>query len=631
MTQRHIAVIAAGIDEEYQNSVLDGIIAFAHEKDINVSCFAAFGGVIGSRKFDIGEYNIYSLVNYARFDGAILLTNTVNDPGVKKRILTDVKAAGIPGVLLDGNDDEAFYNIKIDNAAAMRDVIQHVVTVHGAKTLNFVSGPLANPEAQTRYEAFLQVMAENKLIADARRIYFGEFRFGDGRAAVKEMLASGLPMPDAVICANDAMALGVIDGLEKAGYTVPDDVIVTGFDATYNARHGSPELTTVERPLFEAGYQACSILLDAAEGRANERVLHLGARAVMAESCGCQSPWAEDIRAYKKSVYRLVNDTRADIGLLNSVTSELAETESAKECVDVLSRFMDRTGVEQWALCLCSEWDTAFNGPRGQVDGYTKTMSAPLVMTKDEVTSVDSFLSGQMFPQSLQGGGHVSFFLPLHFRERALGYCIFTDGDFPTKSLLCHSLMMNISNSIENIRKLLHLSNVISELDKLYVVDPLCGIYNRNGFIREADILYHRCEDQKEPLLISFIDMDGLKLINDNFGHKEGDFALQRLAAVIRDCCTTGQICARFGGDEFIILGIGSTEDEAEMLEHNFYKRLEEINRIIHKPYQLDASIGTYVAKVQPGVTLFNMITTADQMMYERKKRKKTSRYLRRD
>ncbi|MBQ4465400.1 MAG: diguanylate cyclase, partial [Oscillospiraceae bacterium] len=133
----------------------------------------------------------------------------------------------------------------------------------------------------------------------------------------------------------------------------------------------------------------------------------------------------------------------------------------------------------------------------------------------------------------LQGGGHVSYFLPLHFRDRCLGYFVITDSLFPVRSMVCHSLMMNISNSIENIRKLLHLNNVISELDRLYVIDPLCGIYNRNGFIREADIIFRRCEASGDPVMIGFIDMDGLKMINDNYGHKEGDFALQRLASAI--------------------------------------------------------------------------------------------------
>ena len=627
----HFAVIVAGIDEEYQNSVIDGIVSCAKASNANISCFTAFGGVIASNHFDIGEYNIYNLVNYDKFDGVILLTNTISDAGEKKKIIQRVKASGIPAVYLDCNDDPEAYNIRIDNTRAMRDIVQHVITKHHARTINFISGPLSNPEAQDRYEAFLHVMAENKLIVDARRVYFGEFRAVDGERAVRELLRSGMSMPDAIICANDAMALAAMRILERNHYEVPEDVIVTGFDNTYNARHYYPALTTVERPLYDAGYKACEVLLKVTAGQPCEKVISLQATPVFMESCGCNQAVAEDVKNYKKSTYQVIDSCRSDISLLNRMTSELAETETTEENIKAIGEFMHEMECESCALCLCSEWNGAF-GTRAdeyQISGYTKTMYAPLIWSKEGIACVDSFNCSDMFPIPQEDGGHVNFFLPLHFRERCLGYYIITDSEFPTKSMLCHSIMMNISNSIENIRKLLHLNSVIEELDRLYVIDPLTGIYNRNGFIREADTLYRRCEDSKELLMISFIDMDGLKLINDNFGHKEGDFALQRLAGVIKDCCGSSYICARFGGDEFIILGVGTSEDDAASLERAFTKRLADLNHILHKPYELSASIGSFVSGIEPGVTLFNMITKADQMMYEKKKRKKTSRYLR--
>lgn len=628
---KQIAVIVAGIDEEYQNSVIDGISAAAKKLNANVACFAAFGGVIASGKYDIGEYNIYQLANYDLFDGVILMTNTVCDTNEKKKIIDRVKEAGIPAVTLDGDDDPDFYNIEIDNTKAMREIVQHVIKEHGAKVINFISGPLSNPEAQDRYEAYLHVMAENQLIVDARRVYFGEFRNVDGERAVEELFQARLPLPDAIICANDAMALGAIRMLEKYGKRVPEDILVTGFDNTYNARHHYPALTSVARPLFKVGYKACEMVIRAANGEACEKTAHFRAAPVFSESCGCRNAVIEDLKRYKISTFKVINSCRSDISLLNRITSELAETENVEECLNVIGKFLHELDCEQCCLCLCSEWKGSVTGRSTdyQIHGYTKTMSAPLIWTKDGIGAVDSFPSTQMYPVPLEEGGNISYFLPLHFRERCLGYYIITNSQFPTKSMLCHSLMMNISNSIENIRKLLHLNNVINELDRLYVIDPLCGIYNRNGFIREADALYHRCEDSGEALLISFIDMDGLKLINDNYGHKEGDFALQRLASVIHDCCSSGQICARFGGDEFIILGAGYSEDDAEALERAFSKQLSDINNILHKPYELSASVGTYIAHVEPGVTLFNMITAADQMMYEKKKRKKTSRYLR--
>ena len=170
---------------------------------------------------------------------------------------------------------------------------------------------------------------------------------------------------------------------------------------------------------------------------------------------------------------------------------------------------------------------------------------------------------------------------------------------------------------------------MISELDKLYVNDPLCNIYNRNGFIRAADNIFKSCKDSGKEILISFIDMDGLKIINDGYGHKEGDFALQRLANVIKTSCGANRICARFGGDEFIILGTSNSENDAQLLEMNFKHELERTNQVINKPYELAASIGTIVEKVTSDLMLFSLITQADELMYEKKKKKKTSRYLR--
>jgi diguanylate cyclase (GGDEF)-like protein len=258
-------------------------------------------------------------------------------------------------------------------------------------------------------------------------------------------------------------------------------------------------------------------------------------------------------------------------------------------------------------------------------------MSAPYVRNQHGSGAVDSFKSADMYPIPPDDGGNMSYFMPLHFRDRRIGYYIITDGDFPIRSMLCHTFMLGISNSFENIRKLVHVNNAMRELDRLYVMDQLCGIYNRNGFIRLADQLFRHCMHTGALLMIGFIDMDGLKYINDNFGHDDGDFALKQLAAVISECCGSRLTCARFGGDEFIVIGCGMTEEETRAFEQQFCERLNAVNAATGKPYRVDASIGTFLTPVKPGMKLFELITEADAIMYEQKKRKNVSRYLRRE
>lgn len=630
-----IAVIVAGIDEEYQISVLEGIDEFATQNNINISCFSAFCGVMTSSLFDIGECNIYELINYERFDAFILLTNTINDQNVKDKIFSSVIASGRPAVVFDCDEYPEFYNISIDNSGAMKEIVRHIIVEHKAKTLNYISGPLSNPEAKDRYDAFLSVMDEYGMKVDHERVYFGEFRAIDGINAVEAFITSGLKMPDAIICANDAMGIAVVMALERYGYRIPEDIMVTGFDNTYTAKNYSPALTSVSRPLKEAGIAACKTIMRIISGENVSKNTVLEAEPVFSESCGCPNRYSVDFASYKKSSLKHIEACRTDISLLNRMTSELAETEDVDNNIRIIAKYMCAVGCEQFAVCLCAEWDANFldrwsdGSSDYQIHGYTKTMSAPLVWNKGNISSVDRFRSEDMYPVKREKGGNVGYFLPLHFRERCLGYYVLVNGDFPIRSLLCHSMIMNISNSIENIRKLIHLNSVIDELDKLYVVDPLCGIYNRNGFIRNADAIFRHCENEGTKVMISFIDMDGLKYINDNFGHKEGDFALQSLAQVINESSRNGMICARFGGDEFIVFGECKGDDDAENLEKTFRHNLDKKNAIVSRPYEIDASIGTIVTKVEPDAKLFSLITKADKLMYERKKKKKTSRYLR--
>lgn len=622
----NIAVFVAGLDEEYQNNIISGINDFARHNSINVSYFAAYGGMLDSKTFDLGEYSMYDLANLDLFDGAVLMTNTINDKDVKERIIKNITEHGTPAVVFDCDEYPELYNISIDNTAAMRDMVRHVITEHGAKVINYISGPMSNPEAVDRLQAFRDVMAENDLPVEEGRIFYGEFRPYDGKAAIEQYMSTGLALPDAFICANDAMALTAVSTLEKYGFCVPLDVIVTGFDNTYNARNYCPSITSVSRPLSKVGSTACQVLLDIVRGKKSD-IPKMKAECVFTESCGCVTSMSDpnEYTLYRKRTYNKIESSNDNTHNLNILTAQLAETESAEETFSVLGDFIGGLNCEGFTLCLTEDWMDAFtlNNYR---EAYSGAMSAPLIWKKGEVSSVEYFPGSNMYPEPLETGGNISYFLPLHFNERVFGYFIMTNGDFPINDLLCHTFAMNISNSLENLRKLSHINSAMEELNRLYVIDPLCNIYNRNGFFKIADDVFKTSILQQQKIMITFIDMDGLKFINDNYGHNEGDYAIQRLADVIKECSRKGSICARFGGDEFVVFSQSVEAGDDTSFERRFQKRIESINSIISKPYKLSASIGSIITTPVEGDTLFSLIKNADELMYDVKKKKKNSR-----
>lgn len=625
----NIAVIVIGLDEEYQYSVIRGINHYAKEHNVNISYFAAFGGIIGSKKFDRGEFSIFNLPNFSYFDGALLMLNTFADAEAKAKIVSRVRSSGIPAVVFETTDYPDFYNISIDNFKVMKTLVNHVITEHGASVLNFVTGPLSNPEGKLRFDAFRSALEENDLPFDERRIYYGSFCSYDGTLAVDAFVRSGLSLPDAFICSNDSMALTLISSLEQLGYRIPNDVIVTGFDHTFSARNSYPALTTVKRPLFESGYQACEKICRLLNGENQPRFTILEAEPVYTDSCGCRCCEESDSREYKKRTHHYMGMTNRNILMLNRLTAGLAEAETSSENMNVIEKIIGDIDCEKFCLCLTADWQETFSPklPLHPADTYCEYMTAPLIWDRGARRDVAVFKSSDMFPEQLRTGGNICYFLPLHFGDRCLGYYIVQNSDFPISSLLCHTLTMNISNSIENIRKLFHLNHAMEELNRLYVIDPLCEIYNRNGFINLADEMFRESIRKHESVILSFIDMDGLKFINDNYGHNEGDFAIRQLAEIVKLCAGTHGIGARIGGDEFVIFAKDADQDAADALAEKFNSAVAECNERLQKPYTFSASIGSIVTVAGENDTLYSIIQRADDKMYEIKKRKKNSRH----
>ena len=128
--------------------------------------------------------------------------------------------------------------------------------------------------------------------------------------------------------------------------------------------------------------------------------------------------------------------------------------------------------------------------------------------------------------------------------------------------------------------------------------------------------------------MLMFIDLDGLKKINDTYGHDTGDKAICCIADVLVKSCINGEIFCRFGGDEFIVFAADFTDIQAQKLTKDIQNNITEINNSGKNPFTLSASTGYVIAKPQKGEDIFNFVTDADNVMYAQKRKKKLSKYL---
>jgi LacI family transcriptional regulator len=220
----------------------------------------------------------------AKVDG-LLIADGIVEPALIARL-----ARRVPCVVIAGAPDERLVDVvTADNQAGTAALVTHLIADHGKRRLCYVGGPPGQSDTTERRNAFERVLAASpgcQVIGS----YDGNFSAESGDEAGRTLLARHAgALPDAVVCANDQMAIGVLQAFARAGVAVPGDVAVVGFDDIYPASLYQPSLTTVRQSMGLIGERACARLLDRiADPGLPPRVEILPTELVLRASCGCR-------------------------------------------------------------------------------------------------------------------------------------------------------------------------------------------------------------------------------------------------------------------------------------------------------------------------------------------------------
>ena len=203
-------------------------------------------------------------------------------------------ASRTPIVLISGSPDQPLADVvHADNRTGTRALVSHLIERHGRSRLFYVGGPAEAPDARERRAAVEEELARHPG-ARLTGSFEGRFVAASGQLAAREVLAArqradrGDEAPDAIVCANDQMAIGAMRELQAAGLRVPADIAVTGFDDIHLGALLTPPLTTVHQPMRLLGERACALVLERiADPALPRRVERLPTELIVRESCGC--------------------------------------------------------------------------------------------------------------------------------------------------------------------------------------------------------------------------------------------------------------------------------------------------------------------------------------------------------
>lgn len=631
---KKIAVVLCGMEYSNQQELVQGMIRYQSEHGGSIHVFQCSGDHLQTGGHKRGAFQIFDLLNPQNYDGIILARETLHEKNMQRRVVERLRESGVP-VISVGAKTEGMGCIEFDDYHAMSQMVRHVICEHGARKLAYIDGPKEYSDAAKRAQAYRDVLEEEGIPFDSHWFFRGDYSVEAGIYVVSE-LDRMHRIPEAIICANDCMAAGAIMELQNRGYRVPEDIIVTGFDNVPVAKDNSPKITTVDCARKTMGYRACEYLMTKTAKEIQELCVQIPTTQIYSESCGCESEGRDDGRELKRRLIRQTAKTKDYQKRMNEVFNSFMKSQKVKDFIQPVKEFVPGLGTECFYIAFRDTdafarrmvrsygekeplQDAAWN------EAEKERYRLPIAYEKGVFSSYGELEPGMLLPKECTADENVvSFVMPIHYQEHFFGYCIIGYCDMVTEADLIKQWMLELGNAVESVLKKQILQNITEKLDRMSAFDGLTGLYNRVGFQIQADKYKMYAKSSGRSLYISFIDIDGLKKVNDTYGHHEGDWLIKAIAECLRKASREEEVCMRFGGDEFIVLGLENVADGRHLeFEQEFQNHIRQVNESQKREYPVSASIGSYTIDDVEHTNLQIVIERADMEMYLRKKKKK--------
>ena len=361
--------VAVFVSSMYGSMVHDmqvGIQKAALEHGVKLIFFASFSDGFSREvydqyiKYDEGDIVPFKIPDLRDFDGAILLSTSF-PAGYKERIDGILTESGIPVINLGGYD-ERYYNILNDEESTFGSIIEHVIEEHGCKDIYHIAGKPVYQFTHVRVNCFKRILEEHGLPVSDDRVYYGTLWRDCGDPALDYILEQckkdGKEHPDAIVCANDYMAVGVVDACRKRGIRVPEDIIVTGYDGIDVAYLGYPSITTSIQPFLEVGNESISILEKLWNGEEVDRITMVRGRASINQSCGCVPMDKNNVEAIRQVYSSRMGKMEYLSQSMTNMILGMSSANDIEECFKVIEKNAKTdTGFKDFVLCLTPNWD----------------------------------------------------------------------------------------------------------------------------------------------------------------------------------------------------------------------------------------------------------------------------------
>lgn len=594
---RLVAVCLTKIQDEVTYEFIDALYQAVKGSDYRLLLFNSFSDLYHQNVYDEGAKSIYQLLNYDLVDAVIIKADTINDHQVIRDLIARAKERQIPVILLNMKADGC-YSIVPSYENVFSQLIEHVIKVHHKRKLYFLSGSMGESNSMLREKIFRETLRDCGIDPQTAKVAYGEYWYGPAERAVENWIQSG-DLPEAIICANDAMAVAACKVLKRHQIRVPEDMIVTGFDGVPSYQFHRPALSTCTRTSSVLAGKCREMLTNILEkNKPPYRDIEEYTLTIQ-ESCGCRKQSHPD--------YQLCAD-RLCVSLWDTQLHEefiLSQVERVVETIDmgIIGNKLNSFILPDSMVALNSDFLAATRSNAKPDPGR------PFAEEMIVISSLDSNLdrhryalykSAEMYPHLEEAVSEDAMFLfqSIYVENNVCGYYIVKSKELLTDASKIHrvSKVMNLAFSL--IISRMQQDHMSHSLEEMQYHDPVTGVLNLKGLVKRINELYPIWKER--AIAVSVYNIPKYQFIYENYGLKDVEETVQLTADALRMANPQDTVTARISDDSFCIINEAEDQGAAGLIINDsvraFYRFIESFNKTQDKEYFVEVNCGCTTA-----------------------------------
>ena len=512
-----IGVIITECQVDFQKEILRGIISQAFKSNCDIAVLAPLHNFFMDTPHKQTEKKIYDLILSGRFDGFLYGRNTFYSEDIKNHIDNLLLRSGKPVMLMDSADHRSFETTSIDDCAAFEQITDHLIDVHGFNKIYCLTGPRKVFVSEERLKGYKNSMKKHGLYYDRTYCYYGDFWREAAKDLARRMIRGEIERPEAIICGNDFMAISLAEEFASAGIRVPEDIAITGYDASEEGYSFSPSITSFARPNFQMGAEALRRLYRIITGRICNRVHNENGELRTGRSCGC----TDDQRVVQRLHRQNRINARFESNMLMSDMlfdiTNVDNTASFADRLDNYTYFIYK--LRHVSICLTKKY---IESPAGNftdkldfnIGDDMKTVLEKYAI-KRQPAPENYFSSLDILPVfDTERNYSVAYYIsPLHYNDNFFGYSAISFGKEPISFGTLYLQWINYVNvALEQLRVKAMMNRTISTANHALLYDDITGLLNRNGMEKAVAGLKDRWSRSGKTIDFLRIHLTGLRL-----------------------------------------------------------------------------------------------------------------------